>query len=416
MCESTFMITHSHNTPEKSKSSINSADPVFSNHIKFFQILFQIRCYTDSMKRLLNILIILSLCLLLPSCAQKSAKEEVPGDSDVSKTPQIVSLATASPAPTAVPPVLTPVPDRLNTSGTQYTFAWFSDPQFYSKYNNGVFESVTEFLASNRQRMNLSYIIFTGDFVHNTRNEEQWKVASDAMKTIDEIPNGVCSGNHDVGTKVKERNYTLFSKYFGEWRYKDKPWYGGGYSDNKDHFDLIDAGNTQYVFVYLGYQVDPEDLEWACSTFDTYRDRVGILCTHDYFYHDCSMTEYGQLIFDSVVCKCPNLYAVLCGHRYNSNCIPIELDDDGDGVPDRTVLQMICNYQAIGSAEAESRTGGDGYIRFLKIDEDAGMIYYTTYSPYLDDYVYFDEAVHRQEKYAFDPSQEEGSIPIPWAY
>ena len=55
-------------------------------------------------------------------------------------------------------------------------------------------------------------------------------------------------------------------------------------------------------------------------------------------------------------------------------------------------------------------------MRFLQVDEDAGLIRYTSYSPYTDDYVYFDEPAHQLEKYAFDPGGEQGQVPIPWPY
>ena len=273
---------------------------------------------------------------------------------------------------------------------------------------------MTYYLATHVSDLNLAYIINTGDLVHNTADEEQWETASKAMSLIDSIPNGVCAGNHDVGTKLKEMDYTYFCRYFGEDRYKDKYWYGGSHADNKDHFDIINAGNTEYLFVYLGYHALREDREWARAVFDEYPDRVGILCTHDYLMIPGTLSDYGHKIYDEIVAKCSNVYAVLCGHRYASNCVAVEIDDDGDGTEDRTVLQMICNYQAIGKKGA-ANTGGDGYIRLWTVDENEGVVRFTSYSPYLDDYVYFDEKAHRGEKYSFSPDQEEGVFPIPWA-
>ena len=367
--------------------------------------------YTTPMKR--HFLILISvLFLLCGGCARTDASA-----SPTAESSPIVELLLADPTPSPTPmPTNTPIPDALSADSGQYTIAWISDTQYYSRKNNGVFECMTQFLRDNADRMRLAYIVHTGDLVHNRDVPEQWAVADRAMQIIDDLPNGVAAGNHDVGTKPEDCDYSYFSRYFGESRYAGKSWYGGSFEDNRGHFDLISAGNTEFLFVYLGYQVTQAGMDWARETFAAYPDRVGVLAVHDYFYHDLSLTEQGQLLYDNVVKPSKNLYLVMCGHRYNCACVPVELDDDGDGVPDRTVLQMIANYQAIGDAAAAERTGGDGYIHFLQVDDNADVIRYTSYSPYMDDYVYFDEPAHQMEKYAFSAEGEQGQVPIPWPH
>lgn len=367
--------------------------------------------YTTPMKR--HFLILISvLFLLCGGCARTDASA-----SPTAESSPIVELLLADPTPSPTPmPTNTPIPDALNADSGQYTIAWISDTQYYSRKNNGVFECMTQFLRDNADRMRLAYIVHTGDLVHNRDVPEQWAVADRAMQVIDDLPNGVAAGNHDVGTKPEDCDYSYFSRYFGESRYAGKSWYGGSFEDNRGHFDLISTGNTEFLFVYLGYQVTQAGMDWARETFAAYPDRVGVLAVHDYFYHDLSLTEQGQLLYDNVVKPSKNLYLVMCGHRYNCACVPVELDDDGDGVPDRTVLQMIANYQAIGDAAAAERTGGDGYIHFLQVDDNADVIRYTSYSPYMDDYVYFDEPAHQMEKYAFSAEGEQGQVPIPWPH
>ena len=363
------------------------------------------------MKR--HFLILISvLFLLCGGCARTDAPA-----SPTAESSPIVELLLADPTPSPTPmPTNTPIPDALNADSGQYTIAWISDTQYYSRKNNGVFECMTQFLRDNADRMRLAYIVHTGDLVHNRDVPEQWAVADRAMQIIDDLPNGVAAGNHDVGTKPEDCDYSYFSRYFGESRYAGKSWYGGSFEDNRGHFDLISAGNTEFLFVYLGYQVTQAGMDWARETFAAYPDRVGVLTVHDYFYHDLSLTEQGQLLYDNVVKPSRNLYLVMCGHRYNCDRVPVELDDDGDGVPDRTVLQMIANYQAIGDAAAAERTGGDGYIHFLQVDDNVDVIRYTSYSPYMDDYVYFDEPAHQMEKYAFSAEGEQGQVPIPWPH
>lgn len=359
--------------------------------------------YTAGMKRKLSglialLLLLAALCGVPLGCAPDDGPT---GDASV----ELLPVQEQSPAPLPLP---TATPDPLLAIGGAYTIGWLSDTQHYSRLYPVIFHEQTRFLKDNAERLNLVYIVHTGDLVHNRDTLSQWEVADEAMQTIDDIPYGVCAGNHDVGTQLKDCDYTIYSRYFGEARMAGKPWYGGSYQDNRGHFDLIDAGNTRYLFVYMGYHIDEDSIAWMNRVFADHRDRVGVLCVHSYFNHDCTLTDQGVLLYERVVAANPNLYMVLCGHRYNSNCIPATFDDNGDGVPERTVLQMICNYQAAGT------TGGEGYLRLMQVDEAAGEIRFLNYSPLRDDFVYYDTPEHQAESYSFDPAGEQGSAPIPW--
>lgn len=355
------------------------------------------------MKRKLAILLVL---LLLPALlAAGCTPADGTPDGDTAMPVALLPANVATPPPPARP---TATPDPLQPESGAYTIAWLSDTQHYSRKYPVIYREQTQFLKDNAARLNLVYIVHTGDLVHNREDANQWAVADEAMRTIDDIPYGVCAGNHDVGTKATDCDYSYYSRYFGEARMAGKPWYGGSYEDNRGHFDLIEAGSTQYLFVYLGYHIDEAGMAWVNRTLAAYPDRVGILCVHSYFNHDCTLTDQGELLYDGVVAKNANLYMVLCGHRYNSNCVPASFDDDGDGRPERTVLQMICNYQAAG------QTGGEGYLRLMQVDEAAGELRFLNYSPLRDDFVYYDTPEHRAENHSFDPAGEQGSAPIPW--
>ncbi len=344
---------------------------------------------------------VLSFILILSAGCRDRKQENTPPSGPSQEPVDIVLSHTAEPEPAESP---SPAPEP-------YTFAWISDTQHYSKLDNGIYERMTEYLYEHADEMNLKYIIHTGDLVHVKEEEPQWIVADRAMKTIDGMPNGVCSGNHDVGSHPEDEYYDLYKKYFGSSRYEGRPWYGGNLDDNRDHFDLIEAGNTRYIFVYLGYLPRESDFEWVRNRFLEYPDRVGILCTHEYFESDLTLSEAGRTIFSELVERCPNLYMVCCGHRYNCACVPVSVSGPSGS---RTVLQMINNYQATGSRRLGSANGGNGYMRFLEIDEGTGTIHYYSYSPYLDDYRYFDDPANASERLSFSPEGEDGTVPIPW--
>ena len=106
---------------------------------------------------------------------------------------------------------------------------------------------------------------------------------------------------------------------------------------------------------------------------------MGVLLTHDYLDGNANLRSNGELLQREIVSRNPNIYLVLCGHRYTEDTLPAQFDDNGDGAMDRTVYQCIANYQNLGQ-------GGGGYIRFLRIDETKGTIRFYTYSSYLGVY------------------------------
>ncbi len=349
------------------------------------------------------ILTVVALILLI-ACVSCQTEEFVP---IVLPTPTPTTEPTPAPTPEPTPaPTPTPVPDALTVSDSEYTIAWISDTQYYSRSFPETYYRMTDFLSGERDRLGLEYIVHTGDLVNNLDDEAQWDVAVGAQSAIDDIPGGVLAGNHDVGHE--DDDYSYYRKYFGEQKYASKPWYGGSYKDNRGHFDLMDIGSTKYIFVYMGYIQSSDSLKWLKETFLAYPDRVGVLCVHDYLDTDSTLTGDGELLYKKVVSACPNIYLVLCGHRYNIDCLTAEFDDSGDGTPDRTVYQMIGNYQAAGAE------GGSGYMKFLQINESADTIELYSYSPLLDDYVYFDEPERQEEKYATPPERETLVLDIPW--
>ncbi len=334
---------------------------------------------------LFTVIIIIITAALLPSgCARSASTVTL-----TAKTPEPAPEPTAEPA-----------------EAPRYTIAWISDTQHYSNRFPDTFYAMTEYLRDNADSLDLRYIAHTGDLVHRAGSERQWEVAQRAMAAIADIPAGVCAGNHDVGTD--DADYSAFSRYFGEAEASLRECYADSFEDNRGHCDLIDAGETRFVFIYIGYQIEQSGIEWVKQMLEKYSDRVAVICTHAYFDTDLSLLEDGELLKREVVSQYPNVYMVLSGHRYNIACVEDSFDDDGDGEDDRTVYQMICNYQA---ADSE---GGSGYMMLFGIDEAAGLIHCKTYSPLLDDYVLFDDIPKEKGRYGGAPEYEDITLKIPW--
>ncbi len=351
--------------------------------------------------------LLLFVWLAYSSCraAQPSPDLHITPKPSLSITP----LAANTPSPTLEnSPTPIPTPDGLTAKSGTSTVAWISDTQHYHVKAPEVFQQMTRFLRDEQARMNLTYIVHTGDIVDERSDESQWENAIAAMETLKNIPYGVLAGNHDAG---RDSDFSLFSKYFGEDAMLKRPentYYGGSYKNNRGHYDLMDIGENRFVFAYMSYAPDEDGIRWLNDVFKEYRDRVGVLCLHQYFNTDMSYSSPGETLFKKVVKKNPNVYLVLCGHRYSVGHKALDLDDDSDGKTDRRVYELMQNYQAAG------QIGGSGYMQLLQFDDTRKEVRVISYSPYTDDRRYYDTPGTELEEFPVDPEQEEYTFSYPW--
>jgi hypothetical protein len=265
-----------------------------------------------------------------------------------------------------------------------FSFVWMSDTQYYSQSYPYIYRKNVKWIADNKENLNLKYVIHTGDVVDKSYQEYEWKEADQNMKVLEDanIPYGVLAGNHDVGHQTGD--YTKFWEYFGEWRFKNMPTFGGSYDNNRGHYDLVSANGNDFIIVYMGWGLAEEEIEWMNEVVARYPERKAILCLHEYLLVSNNRAPIADKIFEMVVKPNKNVIAALSGHYHDAELKIDELDDNGDGVPDRSVYQMLADYQ--GAEE-----GGLGYIRLLQFDVANNKLRVKTYSPYLDDYNYYDE-------------------------
>ncbi|MDM5153308.1 lamin tail domain-containing protein [Bacillus sp. DX1.1] len=273
-------------------------------------------------------------------------------------------------------------PDKFD-----YTFVWMSDTQYYAESYPHIYKSQVDWIAAQKKPLNIQYVFHTGDLVDKSYQEFQWQRADEYMKVLENanVPYGVLAGNHDVNHK--DEDYTAYSKYFGDWRFKDKSYYGESYKDNRGHYDLISAKGNDFIMIYMGWGVTDEDIQWVKDVLQKYPNRKAILSFHEYLLVSGNRSPIGDKIFNEVVKPNKNILAVLSGHYHDSETLVDEIDDNGDGVADRKVYQMLADYQ--GGPE-----GGQGYMRLLQFDTTANKMYVKTYSPYLNEYNFYKPEEH----------------------
>jgi len=257
-----------------------------------------------------------------------------------------------------------------------------SDTQYYAESYPYIYKRQTEWIAEKQEELKIKYVLHTGDVVDEFDDQQQWIYADEYMRTLEDykIPYGVLAGNHDVDQLSND--YSEFSKWFGEARYKDQAHYGESYKNNRGHYDLISAGGNDFIMIYMGWGVNDEDMEWINNVLKQYPDRKAILNFHEYLLVSGNRSPIGEEIFQKVVEKNENVFLVLSGHYHDSETLISDIDDDQDGIADRKVYQMLGDYQ--GGPE-----GGQGYMKLLHFDQKNNRILVNTYSPYLDDYNFY---------------------------
>lgn len=275
-----------------------------------------------------------------------------------------------------------PVKSPATPDDYDYTFVWMSDTQYYSASYPYIYDAETKWIVDNQDKYKIKYVFHTGDIVDDSTQQYQWDAANKSMKVLDDanVPYGVLAGNHDVGHKLED--YTEYYKNYGADRFQNKPYYGESYENNRGHYDLISADGNDYIMVYMGWGVDDAGIAWMNKVLAEHPDRKAILNFHEYLLASGTRSPIGDKIYNEVILKNPNVIAALSGHYHASETLVDDIDDNGDGSPDRKVYQILADYQA-------GPQGGEGYMRLLHINKATNKISVETYSPYMNDYNYY---------------------------
>ncbi|MDL2259027.1 metallophosphoesterase [Eubacteriales bacterium OttesenSCG-928-K08] len=328
-------------------------------------------------------LVVLAAILVL--LAQTKEQKEQPQEPGFTPEQTAASIfVPQSPSPTPAP---TPTPRRLFPQTEQepdYSFIWFTDTQHYSKNYPETFYAMTEWIKDNIKTYNIKYVFFTGDFISTYNDEAQWAVADKAVKTLDgEIDYFAIAGNHDVHTS--DPNFATYLDYFGKARFKKNKNVVNWLADGVGRADAIEIGGTKYLFIGFGYSAEAKGIPWMNEQLKKYSDHNAILLLHDYMTTDGLLSSTGKKVYEQVVVPNPNVFMVLCGHRYNCILLTTEIDDVGDKMSYRPVYNIMMNYQSF-------ENGGDGYLTLIQVYQNDGIITMDTYSPTLNQWYRVDPA------------------------
>lgn len=282
-------------------------------------------------------------------------------------------LVVYTPAPTSTPtPTPTPTPSPT-PAPTPFSLLWFSDTQVYAYKYPKVFNTMAAFAVNHKEELNALCVLHTGDIVDNRKLERHWENAAHAIGLMeDKIPFYCVAGNHDVGADKPDYK-TLFSYDLNEVR-EEENLYEGGIC----WYLPFEAGDTRFLLMGLGWQKDMEWLTWAQEVLEEHREEVVILLVHNFLDDDGDLTSNGRKVERNIVRLYKNVRLILCGHNDGSARKDLVYDDG------RTAYALMYNFQ-------DDKKKGLGYLRILTFDPVTRNIDVTTYSPYLNDYNYYED-------------------------
>ena len=279
------------------------------------------------------------------------------------------------------------------TTDKPYTFIWMSDTQGLAEYYPQIYTTTTQWVVDNIQKLNIQYLIHTGDFVNTNSDPVQWDNAKKAIGILNgKLPYLTVAGNHDIYDGADQ--YDVYDNYLdmvNAANFKALPMFGGFYQDGRGRYDLLTINNDSYIILSMGYDIDNDAIEWMNKILRQYESRTAILCVHGYMDETGDLTSDGDKLYSEVVVPNKNIRLVLCGHRHGVNHFTATPDEGGN----RKVYELLFNYQ-------DETDAGSGYLAIMTFDDTKREINITSYSPYLDDYVYFED----------NPGLEEFSIPM----
>ncbi len=262
-----------------------------------------------------------------------------------------------------------------------FTIIWLADTQdmAFHKYGHAL-QKMGKWIVDNQKTMNIRYIVQTGDAVDNGASDRQWREFDEMyLQFRGKIPYLSAAGNHEV----KKHGYL---EYLQRVQVKDVP-EENRFRDGESTYSTLEISGAKLIFVAIGYGVEKESVDWVNEVLRQHRDYTAILLIHDYLQTGGRFGITGKAMFHALVEPNPNVRLVLCGHVNGVSSRIDEIDDNKDGTPDRTVAQLMYDYQ-----NANDKCG---QLRTMVFNPKDHSITVTTYSPvtkrYYRDYMLGDK-------------------------
>ena len=128
------------------------------------------------------------------------------------------------------------------------------DTQIYSDKYPGLFTLQTHWIAKNKDKYNIRYVLGLGDITDDNTDRE-WRHAKEAIAELDgKVPYALVAGNHDYTPHGNSVSGTSgMNKYFPPSKFQNWPTFGGvmKQGDITNSYHLFSAGGTDWIVIVL---------------------------------------------------------------------------------------------------------------------------------------------------------------------
>lgn len=260
--------------------------------------------------------------------------------------------------------------DERETDRDTFGIVWISDTQdmAYNVYYQALMK-MGAWIMNNRDKYNIKYIVQTGDAVDNGASKWQWDNFDEMYNQFrGKIPYISAAGNHEV----KKNGYLEYCMRPDIRSIPRKSSYKRGEST----FCTLEVNGNKFIILAIGFGIEEESVEWVNKILKEHDDHTAILLFHDYLQDNGRFSINGKSMYNKIVVPNPNVRLVLCGHVLGVSSRIDSIDDNGDGKMDRTVAQLMYNYQHYKT--------DCGQLRIMLFNTKDHSITVTTYSPVTD--------------------------------
>ncbi|MDX2146280.1 MAG: DNRLRE domain-containing protein [Planctomycetota bacterium] len=289
------------------------------------------------------------------------------------------------------------------------------DTQYYSENPAWTYQfyDQTAWIVQNRQRYNTAFVSHLGDIVDNGASiDAEWIRADAAIDTLDgQVPYSVPPGNHDYNTvSNKSSGLTTYLSRFGPQRYTGYPWYLGSSANGGNHAQRFEASGRTYLHLGLEWRPDAAALAWAQGVINDNRGLPTIISTHEHLRdadssgNNAGRSTAGQFTWDNLIRSNRQIFMVLNGHFHSgSTAASGEHYQVANNNFIVAVTEMLSDFQGRAS-------GGGGWFRTIRFDEQSGLVRVRTLSPTLDSY---ERDANSEMTFAIDFPNRFGDQPAP---